>query len=97
MPYTIRYGRDLVEALRRLRDERGFSQSDLAKRLGVAASHLSRIEHGADPRLSTFVDIARALNAEPMLVPKEYVSAVRALLEDLKSKHGSDVERPRFA
>lgn len=97
MPYTIRYARSLVEALRRLRDERGVSQVGLAQRLGVAASHISRIEHGADPRLSTFVEMARALQAEPILVPREHVSAVRALLEDLKRRNEGAPERPRFA
>lgn len=97
VPYTIRYAKSLIEALRHLRDERGVSQANLAKRLGVAPSHISRIEHGADPRLSTFVEMARALQAEPMLVPREHLSAVRALLEDLKGRQEGGPERPRFA
>lgn len=97
MPYTIRYGHGLIEALRRLRQERGVSQATLAGRLGVAPSHISRIEHGADPRLSTLVEMARALQAEPILVPREHVSAVRALLEDLQGRREAGSERPRFA
>lgn len=97
MLYTIRYGHGLVEALRCLRQERGASQAALAGRLGVAPSHISRIEHGADPRLSTLVEMARALQAEPILVPREHLSAVRALLEDLQGRREADSERPRFA
>ena len=95
MANTIRYGHDLVDWLTEARRGQGLSQAELAKRLGVAPSHLSRIEHGADPRLSTFLEIARELRIEPILVPKEYVAAVRALLDSLRT--GSDMERPRFA
>lgn len=85
----------LTAELAAFRRRRGITQAELARRLGVAAPHLSRIEHGTDPRLSTFVDIARGVRAEPILVPKEHVAAVRALLRDL-SASGDDLERPRF-
>jgi len=97
MAYTNRYPHELVQLLRRIRDQREISQVDLARRLGIAASHISRIEHGSDPRLSTFVEMARALQVEPILVPREHVSAVRALLEDIKGRREGAPERPRFA
>lgn len=84
----------LIEEMTALRHRRGISQADLARRLGVAPPHLSRIEHGTDPRLSTFADIVRALGAEPVLVPKEHLAAVRAVLTDLGEP--SSEERPRF-
>jgi transcriptional regulator with XRE-family HTH domain len=93
---TSKPGRDLVGALTALRRERGVSQAELARRLGVKPPHLSRIEHGTDLRLSTFVEIARELRAEPVLIRKEHLAAVRALLADLQSEVES-VERPRFA
>lgn len=56
------------------------SQRALGKRVGLAQSHLSRIERGAvDPQLSNLLEIARALGLELMLVPKRLVPAVRAL------------------
>lgn len=79
-------GRMLAEARRRL----GLSQSQLARHIGFSGANLSRIEHGADLRVSTLLDIARALQLEPMLVPKGYVPSVRALLDDLRA---SDTER----
>jgi HTH-type transcriptional regulator / antitoxin HipB len=85
-------GRLLAAARERL----GLSQSELARRLGVSGANLSRIEHGADLRVSTLVDVARALQLEPMLVPKEYVPAVRALLDDLQEPRTSEPERGRF-
>ena len=97
MSYTNRYGEGLVALLRDLRLKRNVSQTELAKRLSVAPSHISRIEHGSDPRVSTFVEMARALHLEPVLVPREHLSAVRALLDDLESRHTGASERPRFA
>jgi transcriptional regulator with XRE-family HTH domain len=85
-------GRLLASARERL----GLSQSELARRLGVSGANLSRIEHGADLRVSTLVDIARALQLEPMLVPKERVPSVRALLDDLQRAHDTEPERGRF-
>lgn len=65
------------------RERQGISQGSLARALGVSAPNLSRIEHGADLRVSTLLDLARALGLEPMLVPKEAATTVRSVLEDL--------------
>jgi HTH-type transcriptional regulator/antitoxin HipB len=70
------------------RERQGVSQGALARRLGIAQSNLSRIEHGADLRLSTLLDIARALRLEPMLVPKHAVRTVRAVLNDAGARGG---------
>ena len=78
------------------RERLGLSQSELARRLGVSGANLSRIEHGADLRVSTLLEIARALRLEPMLVPKENVPSVRALLDDLQQPHDTTPERGRF-
>jgi transcriptional regulator with XRE-family HTH domain len=85
-------GRLLAAARERL----GLSQSELARRLGVSGANLSRIEHGADLRVSTLLDVARALQLEPMLVPKESVPSVRALLDDLQRPSPTEPERGRF-
>lgn len=84
-------GRLLAAARERL----GISQSELARRLGVSGANLSRIEHGADLRVSTLVDVARALQLEPMLVPKSAVPSVRALLDDI-GRTTAEPERGRF-
>ncbi len=85
-------GRILAAARERL----GLSQSELARRLRVSGANLSRIEHGSDLRVSTLLEIARALQLEPMLVPKEQVPSVRALLDDLQRPHDATPERGRF-
>lgn len=65
------------------RERRGISQGSLARSMGISAANLSRIERGADLRVSTLLDVARALGLEPMLVPKPAVPAVRSVLNDV--------------
>jgi transcriptional regulator with XRE-family HTH domain len=48
--------------LKALRKERGWTQPDLAKRAGVSAGYIARLETSRhDPKLSTLVKLARAL------------------------------------
>jgi transcriptional regulator with XRE-family HTH domain len=88
----------LGSLLARVRRERGLSQSELARRLGMSAPHLSRIEHGADLRVSTLLDLARELKLEPVLVPKHHLATVRALLAAEAAEEAPErPERGRFA
>ena len=82
--------------LGKIRRSRRVSQHGLAAKLGIAGSNLSRIEHGADFRVSTLLDLARALRLEPILVPKEHVLAVRALVGAAAAQHDAPPERGRF-
>jgi len=61
----------------------------------MSAANLSRIEHGADFRVSTLLEIARALQFEPVLVPKRVLAAVRDLA-DPAPDDGVPVQRGRF-
>lgn len=55
---------DLLDDLARLRESQGLSQRDVAERLGVGQSAISRIESGRrDPHLSTLRRYALALGA----------------------------------
>ena len=87
---------------RRIRAERkacGYERlEDFANRIGMDPSNLSRIEHGADLRVSTLVEVSRALQLEPVLIPKEHVTAVRALLESIyDAETEGSAQQPRFA
>lgn len=77
---------------------RGLSQTELAAMLDVSNANISRIEHGADLRVSTLIEMARALKIEPVLIPKEHLTAVRALLDSISDTRAEDepVQRPRF-
>jgi transcriptional regulator with XRE-family HTH domain len=74
-------------ALAQARHEAGIGQGELARRLGMSAAHLSRIENGrTDPRASTLLDLARALRLEPILVPRAHVAMIRAILRGDEGK-----------
>ncbi len=52
----------LIVKLRALREQRGFSQADLAVKSGVSREYIARLETGHhDPSLSTLVKLAEAL------------------------------------
>jgi len=71
----------LLEQLRAARRERKIAQKALGERLGLPQSHVSAIEAGkVDRRLSSILEFARVLDLEPMLIPRDRVLAVRALL-----------------
>jgi transcriptional regulator with XRE-family HTH domain len=70
----------IVTELATARRETRLTQRALGKKIGLAQSHISKIERGTvDPQLSNLLEIARALGLELMLVPKRLVPAVRAL------------------
>jgi HTH-type transcriptional regulator / antitoxin HipB len=70
----------IVSALAAARHRAGLSQRALADKVGIAQSHLSKIERAAvDPQISSLMEIARVLDLELMLVPKQLVPALQAL------------------
>lgn len=71
----------IAESLKAARIRKGLSQRALSAKAGVPQSHYSRIENGAvDLRLSSLVELARALDLEPTLVPRKKLPAVRAII-----------------
>lgn len=73
---------DFARAIRVQRNRRGISQLELGERLKMPQSQIARFEAGErDIRLSTLMEIARALDLEPMLVPKRLIPAVRYMIE----------------
>jgi predicted transcriptional regulator len=68
--------------LARERQRRGLTQADLAKRMGRAQTYIARVEGGKrDPRWETVLDFARALELEPMLIPRSWVPAVDTIVQ----------------
>jgi predicted transcriptional regulator len=65
--------------LRMARERLAQSQRELAARAGFQQPQIARAEKGADIRLSTLIEIARALGLEVQLVPQAIVSTVQAL------------------
>lgn len=72
----------LTQDLKTAREGKGLSQRTLSKLAGLPQSHISRIENGGvDLRLSSLVEIARALDLEVTLVPRKNLSAVRSIVQ----------------
>lgn len=72
----------IIAQLKHSRQQKGISQSELGQKLGLPQSHISKIEQDAnDPRLSTITDMARILDQELMLIPRQMTHVIRAILK----------------
>lgn len=81
----------LVAELASARRGAKLSQRALGSKVGLAQSHISKIERGAvDPQLSNLVEMARALGFELALVPKRLLPAIRALQSSTAREDGSE-------
>lgn len=71
----------ILEELKAARQTKGLKQSSLGEKLGLPQSHVSKIEQGGtDPRLSTVTEMARLLDHELILIPRQLVPAIRAII-----------------
>lgn len=74
--------RHIGKVLARERQRQGLTQADLAKRMGRDQTFVARVEGGKrDPRWQTVLDFARALDLEPMLIPRSWVPAVDTIVQ----------------
>ncbi len=92
----------LVSQVREVREASGMSQRALSDRTGQTQSHISQIESGKmEPGLSSFIDMARALDLELVLVPKKLVPGVTALVRSQATPdmhvHAGQPNDKRFA
>jgi len=71
----------LLQQLKKRRLALGLKQNDMMLRIGVSRQQYQRLESKGNPRLDTLELIAKGLNSELMLIPKEKLSAVQAALE----------------
>lgn len=74
----------LLQQLKKRRQALGLKQSDMMMRIGVSRQQYQRLEAKGNPRLDTLELIAKGMNGELMLIPKEKVSAVIAVLENVE-------------
>ncbi len=78
---------EIIEALKGAREAKGLSQRALSERTGVPQSHISKIENGnADIRLSSLIELARALDLELGLVPRKALPAVESVIRSTASR-----------
>lgn len=83
------------------RRARGWSQRELAAKVGLPQVHISAIETGkVTPRFDTLLDLVRVLGFDLMLVPRQLVPVVQSLVRDSRQSDGKpadEVERPLYA
>ena len=80
----------LLQQLKKRRQALGLKQSDMMMRIGVSRQQYQRLEAKGNPRLDTLELIAKGVNAELMLIPKEKVSAVIAVLENVEPERNPE-------
>jgi len=70
----------IAASLKEARTLKGLSQRDLSAMAGVPQAQISRIEAGTvDPRTTSLIALAHALDMELTLVPRKAVPAVRSI------------------
>jgi transcriptional regulator with XRE-family HTH domain len=78
---------NLIRELRDRRTNAGVSQRALSTRSGLTQGHISQIETGTlEPGLSSFIDMARSLDLEVVLVPKKFLPAVHGVLRQTQAE-----------
>lgn len=86
----------IAESLRAARLAKGLSQGALGQRVGIAQSHISKIERGdVDPQLSNIIEIAHALELDVRLVPRKAAPAVDSIIRSTTSS-GMNDQQSRF-
>lgn len=72
---------DFAKKLHEARKAKGLTQGELGAKIGLPQGHISQIEAGKiDIRLSSFLEMARLLDLEPMLIPRPLIPAVRSMI-----------------
>ncbi len=74
----------LLRQLKKRRLALGLKQNDMMLRAGISRQQYQRLESRGNPRLDTLGLIARGLDSELMLVPKEKLNAVLSVLADVE-------------
>lgn len=70
----------LTSQIKTRRRALGLQQKDMRLRIGMNQQQYQRIEAGGNPRLATLALVAEGLEAELLLVPKDKMRAVQAVL-----------------
>ncbi len=94
MPYVTD---DIARTLKEARRNKGLSQRALSQKTGVPQSHISKIESGAvDLRLTSLIELARALDLDLVLVPRHALPAVQSIVRTRAGGGMADV-RPAYS
>jgi transcriptional regulator with XRE-family HTH domain len=87
-------------ALKDAREKRGWTQRDLASRVGLTQTHISGIESGKIvPRYDTLLELVRILDHDLLMVPRALVPVVQSLIRNhlQPDQKGDGEERSLYA
>jgi transcriptional regulator with XRE-family HTH domain len=73
---------NLLQQIKHRRLALNLKQNDMLMRIGISRQQYQRLEAKGNPRLDTLELIAKGLNSDVMLIPKEKLNAVLAVLEN---------------
>ena len=73
--------------IRQARLAKNLSQIELAQKMGVRQGTISRAESGHDLRVGTLLEIARALDLDVMLAPRQLRALIDHLIDGRESGH----------
>lgn len=92
---------DLRQQLKAERRKRGWTQAELGRQIGLPQMHISGIENGKIvPRYDTLLDLVRVLGQDLVLLPRELVPVVHALIRDYRQPESQEAggdDRPLYA
>ena len=92
MDYAIE---QIAETLKEARARKELSQRALSTLAGLPQSHISKIENGAvDLRLSSLIELARVLDLELTLIPRNAAIAVNARSYCVRNCHSDSYKSP---
>ena len=72
--------KSLLQQIKKRRLALALKQNDMMMRVGISRQQYQRLESKGNPRLDTLELIAKGLNSELLLIPKEKLNAVQAVL-----------------
>lgn len=87
----------LRQTLVSARRQKDLSQAQLGKLVGLPQTHVSGIETGRIvPRYDTMLDLVRVLDHDLILVPRDLVPVVEALLRERRQSTSDEEEKPLY-
>lgn len=79
--------KNLIDGIKTARKAGRLSQQMLAHKIGIPQSHLSKIETGnVNIGLASFVEIARTLELEVVLVPRQDAAMIKNLMASKQAR-----------
>jgi len=87
----------LTQQIRAARNTKGLTQEEVGAKMHCPQSYIARLESGqANMRLSSLIEMARLLDLELMLVPKQHVRMVESLIEGKWNEEATE-EAPAYS